>query len=144
MIRSGLIATKIGNSSYYSSSGSSVHVTILRVDDCIVSKIKTKDKDGYNAIQLATIDTDKDINKVKKPQRKNFTTLKLKPKKILKEFRVDTDNILELGTKLTVNHFEKDQYVLMDLPLSCYLWLLLLVYHSFFLCFLICCCMTFK
>ncbi len=111
MKRSGLIAKKIGNSSYFEDEGKFSHVTILKVEDCIVSKTKTIEKDGYNAIQLASIDTNKDLNKIKKPQRKNFSLIKLNPKKILKEFRVDLDNMLEVGTILNVQHFKKDQFV---------------------------------
>ena len=111
MIRSGLIATKLGNTSYYQPNGSSTHVTVLKIDECVVSNIKTSHKDGYNALQIASIDTNKDIKKIKKPQRKNFTSLKIKPKKILKEFRVDENNLLEIGTTLSVNHFKKDQFV---------------------------------
>ena len=111
MIRTGLIAKKLGNSSYFNESGSSTHVTILKVEDCVVSDVKTTDKHGYNAVQLASIELNRDISKVNKPQRKNFSSLKIKPKKILKEFRVDENNILEIGTSLSVNHFKKDQYI---------------------------------
>ena len=111
MLRSGLIATKIGNSSYYHENGDNTHVTVLKVDECIVAGIKTTDKHGYNAVQLASIETDKDILNVNKPQRKIFSTIKIKPKKIVKEFRVDNDNILEVGTKLNVDHFKVDQFV---------------------------------
>ena len=88
-----------------------MHVTLLKVDECIVSKIKTNDKDGYNAVQLSSIETKKDINKIKKPQRKNFTSLSIDPKKISKEFKVDEDNLLEIGSKLSVDHFKKDQFI---------------------------------
>tara|TARA_B100000989_G_scaffold288224_1_gene258713 strand:+ start:412 stop:1053 length:642 start_codon:yes stop_codon:yes gene_type:complete len=111
MLRSGLIAKKIGNSSYYHENGDNTHVTVLKVDECIVAGVKTTDKHGYNAVQLASIDTEKDILNVNKPQRKIFSTIKIKPKKIVKEFRVDNDNILEVGTKLDVNHFKVDQFV---------------------------------
>ena len=111
MLRSGLIATKIGNSSYYHDDGKNTHVTILKVDECIVASVKTSDKDGYNAVQLASIETEKDISHINKPQRKIFSSINIKPKKILKEFRVDNDNILEVGTKLDVNHFKVDQFV---------------------------------
>ena len=111
MPRSGLIATKIGNSSYYHEDGKNTHVTILKVDECIVANVKTSDKDGYNAVQLTSIETDKDISHIKKPQRKMFTTINIKPKKIIKEFRVDNNNILEVGTKIDVNHFKVDQFV---------------------------------
>ena len=111
MKRTGLIATKMGNSSFYNDSGSSTQVTILRVDDCFVLGVKTSDKDGYNAVKLASVETNKDIKNIKKPQRKNFTTTKIKPQKFLKEFRVDENNLLDVGTKLTVNHFKIDQYI---------------------------------
>ncbi len=111
MNRPGLIATKLGNSSYQTSEGGSTHVTVLKVDECVVLGLKTTDKHGYNALQLGTIDTNKDIKKIKKPQRKIFSSANLSPKKIIKEFRVDQDNILDVGTKLTVNHFKKDQFI---------------------------------
>ena len=111
MQRSGLIATKIGNSSYFQNDGTNTHVTILKVDECTVSKIKTTEKDGYNAVQIASIETGKDISHVNKPQRKLFSSIKIKPKKILKEFRVDSDNILDVGTKLNADHFKADQLI---------------------------------
>ena len=111
MNRAGLIATKLGNSSYFYKDGSTSNVTVLKIEDCIVSNIKTLDKDGYNAIQLASIDTNKDINKINKAQRKNFTKINSSPKKILKEFRVDENNLLEIGTILNVDHFTVDQFI---------------------------------
>ncbi len=111
MLRSGLIATKIGNSSYYHEDGKNTHVTVLKIDECIVANVKTFEKDGYNAVQLTSIETQKDISHINKPQRKIFSSIKINPKKIIKEFRVDTNNILQIGTKLNVDHFEVDQYV---------------------------------
>ena len=52
----------------------------------------------------------KDLKKINKPQQKLFANIKSNPKKILKEFRVDQENQLEIGTKLDVSHFKKDQY----------------------------------
>ena len=111
MLRTGLIATKIGNTSYYYENGVNTHVTILKIDECVVTNTKTTDKDGYNAVQLASIETNKDISKIKKPQRKIFSSIKLNPKKILKEFKVDDENILEVGTKLNANHFKVNQFI---------------------------------
>jgi len=111
MRRSGLIATKLGASSYYDQNGSSTQVTILKVESCTVSGIKTSEKHGYNAIQLSSIDTKKDIKKINKAQRKIFSSINLSPKKIIKEFRVDSEHLLEVGTILDVNHFKIDQFV---------------------------------
>ena len=48
MLRSGLIATKIGNSSQFEDNGNKTQVTILKVDECVVSAVKTIEKNGYN------------------------------------------------------------------------------------------------
>jgi len=111
MLRSGLIATKVGNSSYYHSNGTNTPVTVLKIDECVVTNVKTTDKDGYNAVQLSSIDSKKDISKVNKPQRKIFSSININPKKIIKEFKVDNENILEIGTVLKVDHFKVDQFV---------------------------------
>ena len=110
-MRTGIIGTKIGNSSFFNEDGSVTPITIIKVDDCVVSQIKTKDKDGYNAIQLASIENNLKISNVKKPQRKIFSSINSNPKKVLKEFRVLEENLLEIGAILDVSHFQKDQIV---------------------------------
>ena len=67
--RTGLIATKIGNSSYFDKSGKSLPVTILKISDCVVSDIKTIEKNGYTSVQLASIDGKKEIKKTKRAPR---------------------------------------------------------------------------
>ena len=109
--RTGLIGTKIGNSSYYDDSGQSLPVTILKINECIVSGVKTSEKNGYTSVQLVSIDGKKEIKKVKKPQQKLFANLKINPKKIVKEFKVDPENILEIGSSLNVSHFKQNQFV---------------------------------
>ena len=109
--RTGLIGTKIGNSSFYDDSGKSLPVTILKIDECIVSNNKTIEKHGYSSVQIVSIDGKKEIKKLKKPQQKIFADLKINPKKVIKEFRVDQDNILDIGSSLDVSHFKTDQFV---------------------------------
>jgi len=101
----------MGNSSYYDESGKALPVTILKISDCIVSSVKTLEKNGYSSVQLVSIDGKKDIKQLKKPQQKLFANLKINPKKIIKEFRVDQENILEIGSNLNVTHFKQDQFV---------------------------------
>ena len=109
--RPGLIGKKVGSSSFFHEDGSSIPVTIVKVEDCLVLGKKIKEKDGYSAVQLTSINTFKDINKINKPQRKLFASLNVKPQKIVKEFKVDEELIPELGSLLKVNHFKKDQYL---------------------------------
>ena len=110
-MRTGLIGKKIGSSSYFSDEGKMFSVTLVKIDECIVSSIKTIDKNGYDAIQLASIEDNLKLKNVNKPQKKLFTKLKTEPKRYLKEFRIHKDNVLELGSKLDVSHFQKGQYV---------------------------------
>ena len=110
-MRTGLIGKKIGTTSLFEENGSMIPVTMVKIEDCIVSQIKTTDKHGYNAVQLASIDKNTKIDKVKKPQRKLFSSISTEPKQILKEFRVASDKLLEIGTQINVSHFEKGQVV---------------------------------
>ena len=110
-MRTGLIGKKIGSSSYFSENGLMIPITLIKIDECIVSGIKTKDKNGYNAIQIASIEDNLNLMKVNKAQRKLFTAIKINPKRHLKEFRIDDNNFFEIGTIMNVSHFEKGQLV---------------------------------
>jgi len=109
--RSGLIGIKLGNSSFFNEDGTSIPVSIVKVEDCIVLGKKTIEKHGYSAVQITSIEQNKDINKINKPQRKLFTSLDIKPRKIIKEFKIDEDLVSELGTSFNVSHFKKNQYL---------------------------------
>ena len=110
-MRTGIIGTKIGSTSFFNEDGSVVPVTLVKIDDCIVSGVKTKDRDGYCAVQLASIDKKSKNPRVNKPQKKLFSSININPKKIIKEFRVLEENLLEIGAALNVSHFEKEQKI---------------------------------
>ena len=77
-MRTGLIGKKIGSSSYFDSTGAMISVTLVKVDECIVLSIKTKNKDGYNAIQIASIEDSLKLKNVNKAQKKLFTKKSIK------------------------------------------------------------------
>tara|TARA_B100001123_G_C15008081_1_gene906372 strand:+ start:70 stop:708 length:639 start_codon:yes stop_codon:yes gene_type:complete len=110
-MRTGLIGKKIGNSSFFNDKGKMIPVTLVKVEECVVSDVKTQEKNGYSALQIASIEENLKLEKVNKPQKKLFTKIKSNPKKFLKEFRIDQENILEIGTKINLNHFKKGQSV---------------------------------
>mgnify|MGYP006094757621 CR=1 FL=1 len=110
-MRTGIIGTKIGNTSFYKDDGSVVPVTLVKIDECIVSGVKTKDKDGYFAVQLASIDKKSKDKNINKAQKKIFSSINIAPKKIIKEFRVLEENLLEIGSSLNATHFEKEQKI---------------------------------
>ncbi len=108
-MRTGLIAKKVGMSSVYSEFGEEIGVTLLQVDDCHVVAQRTKEKDGYTALQIG-------VGKAKakntsKGMRGHFAKAKVEPKRHIKEFRVAEDALVEPGTELTAEHFVPGQYV---------------------------------
>ena len=110
-MRTGIIGTKIGSTSYFNKDGTVVPITLVKIEDCIVSAIKTKAKDGYFAVQLASIDKKQKNPNINKPQKKLFSSLNITPKKIVKEFRVIEENLLEVGSSLKADHFKKEQKI---------------------------------
>ena len=110
-MRTGIIAKKIGNSSFFNEDGSMVPVTLVKVEECIVSGIKTKNKDGYCAVQLASIDKKSKEKNINKAQKKLFSSININPKTIVKEFRVFEENLLEVGSSIKADHFIKEQKI---------------------------------
>ena len=110
-MRTGLIGKKIGSSSYFDKTGMMIPVTLVKIDDCVVCGIKTKEKNGYNAIQISSIEENLKLKNINKPQKKLFTKININPKRYLKEFRIDANNFLEIGIKINASHFQKGQSV---------------------------------
>ena len=73
-MRTGLIGKKIGSTSYFNKDGSLLPVTLVKIEDCVVSGVKTREKDGYFAVQLASIDKKSKDRNINKPQKKLFSS----------------------------------------------------------------------
>ena len=82
---SGLIGRKIGMSSLFDEKGKNIPCTVLELGPCVITQIKTKDIDGYEAFQLGF--EDKPIRKVNKSMSGHFNKAKVDPKKKLIEFK---------------------------------------------------------
>ena len=95
--------------SYFNDDGSVVPVTLLSIQDSEVTNIRTIEKNNYLAVQIGI--ENKENNKIKKPQKISSTKIKSTPKKHIKEFKVSKDNLLDIGTKINVDHFKKGQFV---------------------------------
>jgi large subunit ribosomal protein L3 len=108
-MRVGLIAEKVGMTQIFSANGNQIPVTVLKIDPCTVIEQKLEEKDGYVALQLGAKSVK--LEKLPKPQRVYFDKNKIEPKKILKEFRVDQANLLDVGTVLSADHFSEGQFV---------------------------------
>lgn len=108
-MRTGLIARKEGMSRIFAADGSHVPVTILKVDNCQVTGVRTVEKEGYTAVQLGVGKAK--INRVSKALRGTYAKNKIEPKIKVAEFRVTPENVLEIGAELSVEHFVAGQFV---------------------------------
>ena len=109
MLRTGLIAQKVGMTRLFGVDGSHVPVTVLKVEKCEVVAVRTSEKDGYVAVQLG-VGTRKAKN-VTKPMRGHFAKAKVEPKAALGEFRVGENGLLNVGDEVHVGHFVAGQFV---------------------------------
>ncbi len=104
----GLIAKKLGMMQLYIED-KAIPVTVLEATDGIITQIKTKEKDGYSAVQVGFIDTkDKRVNK---PMLGQFKKIGISPKKVLKEFRLEDVSKFEVKQTVSVDIFEKGEVV---------------------------------
>ena len=105
---SGLIGKKIGMTSIFDKTGKNIPCTILELGPCIVSQIKTKEKDGYKSYQLSY--DDKSEKQSIKSEKGHFKKIKTLPKKKIIEFKGFEED-LKLGDSLSVNHFIEGEFV---------------------------------
>jgi len=105
---SGLIGKKIGMTSIYDKNGKNVACTVIEAGPCVVTQVKTTEKDGYNAIQLAYGERkEKNTTSALKGIFKKASTT---PKSKLVEFK-GFERELALGETVAVDLFEEGEYV---------------------------------
>ena len=105
----GLIGKKSGMSRLFLEDGESVPVTAISVCGNFIADIKTKEKNGYNALVVSKTEKSNNLNK---SQKEFFKKVNLEPGS-LAEFRLDdnNDSSFEIGSHLTADLFEVGQYV---------------------------------
>ena len=108
-MRTGLIAKKLGASRVFNDDGSQTPVTVLMVESLQVVAHKTKDKDGYDALQIGA--GEKRASRTTKPMRGHFAKAKVEPKQKVTEFRISADAFVDVGAELTAGHFVAGQLV---------------------------------
>ena len=107
---SGLIGKKLGMTSVYDASGKNVPCTVLEAGPCYVTQIKTLEKDGYEAIQLAFDDAKE--KHTTNALKKHFDKAGVTPKRILREFtRFEKGSRKEYGEELRVDIFQEGEFV---------------------------------
>src|SRR3954470_13478098 len=108
-MRSGVIAQKVGMTRVFTDAGEHVPVTVLRLGQCQVLGHRTKDKNGYVALQLGS--GNRRAGNMSKADRGSFAKIKIEPKRKLAEFRVTEDALIPVGAEITADHFIPGQFV---------------------------------
>ena len=108
-MRCGVIARKLGMSRIFDDKGEHVPVTVLRLEDVEVLSTRSIKKDGYIAVQLGF--NNKKLKNVTKPLKGFFAKAKSEPKEKVLEFRVSEDALLNIGDKISVNHYIPGQKI---------------------------------
>ncbi|MDZ7665989.1 MAG: 50S ribosomal protein L3 [Desulfotignum sp.] len=99
----GLIGKKIGMTSSFAPDGRLVPVTVVQVGPCVVTQVKTQEKDGYKAIQLGFDETP--AEKLNKPISGHLKKATDKGYRVLKEFRAESVEDLEPGAIVDLDIF---------------------------------------
>jgi|TARA_Y100000991_G_scaffold176963_1_gene139077 large subunit ribosomal protein L3 len=103
----GIIGKKIGMTSVYSAEGKNLPCTIIEAGPCVVTQIKTQEKDGYESVQLGF--EDKKEKNTPKAMLGHFSKAKTTPKRKIVEFK--GLNEVNLGDSVTVDQFQEGEFV---------------------------------
>ncbi len=109
MLRSGVIAKKVGMTRLFLEDGRQVPVTVLQLDNLQVVAQRTIERDGYTAVQLGA-GTAK-AKRTSKAMRGHFATASVEPKRKVAEFRVDPENLIPVGEEIIAAHYFEGQFV---------------------------------
>ena len=104
----GLIGKKVGMTSVFSADGKNVPCTVIEVGPCVVTQVKTTEKDGYEALQLGF--EDKKDKHTTNPLAGHFKKAGVSPKRHLAEFK-GFEGEYNLGDAITVEFFAENDYV---------------------------------
>ena len=109
MLRSGVIAKKVGMTRLFMEDGKQIPVTVLQLDKLQVVAQRTADRDGYTAVQLGAGSAK--AKRTSQAMRGHFAAAKVEPKRKVAEFRVDADAMLDVGEEIIADHYFAGQYV---------------------------------
>ncbi len=101
----GLIGKKVGMTSVYDENGNNIPCTVIKIGPCVITQIKTKEKDGYSGIQMAY--DDKKEKNTSKAMLGHFTKANTTPKRKVIELRGFVKD-WKPGDVITVKYFEND------------------------------------
>ncbi|TDD94482.1 50S ribosomal protein L3 [Actinomadura rubrisoli] len=107
--RKGVLGEKLGMTQVFDDEGRIVPVTVVQAGPCVVTQIRSQEKDGYTAVQLGFGQIDP--RKVNKPSTGHFEKAGVTPRRYLVELRADDTTEFELGQEITASVFEAGQKI---------------------------------
>ena len=109
MLRSGVIAKKVGMTRLFMEDGKQIPVTVLQLDNLQVVAQRTVEKDGYTAVQLGAGSAK--AKRTSNAMRGHFAAASVEPKRKVAEFRVAPENLIPVGEEIVADHYFEGQYV---------------------------------
>jgi len=100
----GILGKKVGMTELFDENGELIPVTVIEAGPCSVVQVKTRDRDGYEAIQVGFGDLHP--QRLNRPLRGIFDKAGVPPKKVLHEFRTGEDEAYEVGQVIEVSAFQ--------------------------------------
>ncbi|WP_370335534.1 50S ribosomal protein L3 [Parvularcula marina] len=114
--RTGVIGKKLGMTRVYTAEGTHIPCTVVSLENCQVVSHRTAERDGYVALQLGAGEYlnrkgEAKLGRVTNAARGHFAKANVTPKRKLAEFRVEPDNVIEIGATITAEHYVPGQKV---------------------------------
>ncbi|KRQ87299.1 50S ribosomal protein L3 [Caloramator mitchellensis] len=108
-MKKGILGRKLGMTQIFTEEGKVIPVTVIQAGPCVVVQKKTVETDGYDAIQVGFEDIREKL--VNKPEKGHFEKANLKPKRFVKELRLEDINGYEVGSEIKADIFEVGEKV---------------------------------
>ena len=108
-MKKAILGKKLGMTQIFSANGLVVPVTVVEAGPCFVTQVKSMEKDGYKAVQVAF--DEKRENLVSKPEMGKFKKAEITPKRLVKEFTFDNAEEYQLGAKIDCSIFSEGDLV---------------------------------
>jgi large subunit ribosomal protein L3 len=108
MAAKGILGTKLGMTQIFTEDSRAVPVTVIQAGPCTVTQVKTKENDGYEAVQLAYAEAGR--RRTSKPMAGHFEAAGVKPARHLIELRTDEGSTYSKGQTITVDIFQPGEH----------------------------------
>jgi large subunit ribosomal protein L3 len=104
-----MLGNKVGMTQIFDETGNIIPITIISAGPCVVTDIRTKEKNGYTALQLGFGAVKE--KSLSNPVKGKFKKIEVAPKKYLREFRINDVSIYKIGQEIKADIFKEGEYV---------------------------------